>query len=129
MVKIYSLLFSAMLLASCGPSISYIGSSFSPTKTVDVYVEESAIPKDYTVVGKGYVHYFRDAVPESLQTRAVAKAKQKGADAILVKDYFLPLSQPGLTTTFRKDSSAGGVLTIAPQVASSEVVVLFLKYK
>lgn len=130
MVKIYFLVFSAILLASCGPSISYIGNSYSPTSNVDVYVDETAIPKDYTVVGKGYVHYYRSAVPESLQSRAVAKARQKGADAILVKDYFVPVTQSsGLTTTVRKDSAARSVLALAPQVSTSEVVVLFLKYK
>ena len=129
MTKIYVALLTAFALTSCGPSISYIGSTSNPTKNVDVYVEESAIPKEYTVVGKGYVRYFRNAVPESLQTKAISKARQKGADAILVKDYYVPLNNPGITTSVRKDSSGRGVLTIAPQTLSSEVIVLFLKYR
>lgn len=129
MEKIYSFLFSSLLLFSCGPTVSYIGNSYQRTDAVDVFVDESAIQKDYDIVGKGYVHFFGGKVPESIQNKAVAKAKKKGADAILVKDYYVPLSNEGLAAAVRKNNAAGRVVVAEAPKPSTEIMILFLKYK
>ncbi len=118
-----------MAFASCGPTISYLGSSYGPTQTVDVFVEENAIAKSYTVIGKGYVNYYRNGVPESLQAKAVSKAREKGADAILIKDYFIPVSTTGLGVAGLHDTVGRAMLALAPQTASSGVMIVFLKYQ
>ncbi|HEV7331207.1 MAG TPA: hypothetical protein VGN63_09220 [Flavisolibacter sp.] len=131
MTKIYLCLLSASLLSSCTPTISYLGNTYQPTKDVDVYVDESAISKEYTIMGKGYVESLIGTISEKIQKKAINKAKQKGADAVLFKDYFVPATQSQTRT--RKDSSGGITVSInnptPVQSASPEVIVFFLKYK
>ncbi len=130
MIRISTGWLLVLLFSSCAPQINYLGNTFEPTKNVDVYVDESAIARDYTVVGKGYVRTFAYSVPESIQRKAIAKARQKGADAVLFKDYFVPVTQP--VTRTKKDSTRNLTVSInTPPVQSAEpeVVVLFLKYK
>jgi hypothetical protein len=133
MTKIYIYLLSIALFTSCTPTLNYLGNSYEPTKSVDVYVDESAITKEYTIMGKGYVHFYSEAVPESIQQKAISKAKQKGADAVLFKDYFVPVAQTQSRTRTKKDSTGGVTVSISNptqvQNASPEVVVYFLKYK
>lgn len=131
MIKIYASLLLATALASCGTKINYIGNSYTATETIDVFVDESAIPKNYTIVGKGYVRSYRNK-PENIQNKAIAKARQKGADGILIKDAYIPVNTIGINTSFRTDSSGKGVLTLGnavPSPASSEFIIWFLKYK
>lgn len=133
MLKLYSLFISVLFLASCG-GVSYLGNSFNKTTHVDVYVDQGAIKKSFTIIGKGYekyVPYGRHNI-EKLQAKAVQKAKQKGADAILFQDYYLV--QPGTTinTTTRTDTLDKAVVTtgntyVGP-VLSSGRHILFLKY-
>jgi hypothetical protein len=78
-----------MLLSSCRSSLEYIGAYFPPTENVDVFVSESAIKKPYDIVGKSVVpSEFAGLRMERMQRRAIVKARQKGADAILIKNYF-----------------------------------------
>ena len=84
-------------------------------------------------MGKGYVRMgtaFNSY--ESIQKKAVAKAKQKGADAILVEDYFVLSTDSDIATTFIKDSSrsaisVGGVQA-HPSIGSG-FQILFIRYK
>ena len=82
-------------------------------------------------MGKGYVFHYGHTIPESLQKKAISKAKQKGADAVLFKDVFLPVTTA--PTRSKKDSSGGITVAITPSLpassASAEMVVFFLKYK
>ena len=131
MTKIYTAIVLIVVFSSCSPRISYLGNTFPPTEKVDVFVDESAITREYTIVGKGYVRSVSYAVPESLQRKAISKARQKGADAVLFKDYLVPVSQP--STRSKKDSTGNVTVsigaTVPVQTASPEVVVYFLKYK
>jgi hypothetical protein len=54
MLKLYFFLVVAFVLSSCGVSVNYLGNSFQKTSNVDVYVDQGAIKKSYTIVGKGY---------------------------------------------------------------------------
>jgi hypothetical protein len=79
-----------MIESSCTSSLEYIGAYFPPTKNVDVFVSESAIKKPYDIVGKSVVpNRLIGLRLEKMQSRAIVKARQKGADAILIMDYFV----------------------------------------
>ncbi len=129
MIKIYFTLLPVLAFASCASTLNYIGSSYTPTEKIDVFVDEAAIPKNYTIVGKGYVRNRTWSTPENIQTKAIAKAKQKGADAVLIKDYYVPV----VNTSVQTDSSGKGRLSIGnavvPQTSAPEFIVWFLKYK
>lgn len=128
MLKIYTLAGLSFLLSSCGFRIGYLGDSAAPTSKVDVYVDPSSIKRPYTVMGKGYVETAigSERSAEKVQAKALRKAREKGADAILFEDYFL-LPTASVATT-RIDS----VRTTATQsgtVLSSGRNILFLKYQ
>ncbi len=135
MQKIYFTLFFAILISSCGVSLNYLGNSLDKTSHVDVYVDPASIKKNYSVIGKGYekLSYFSRNGIEKLQVKAIKKAKQKGADAVLFQDYYL--IQPGMSinTTTKVDTVSKGVITIsntnASPVFSSGRNILFLKYE
>lgn len=135
MLKLHIILFAVLLFSSCGTSINYLGNSFDKTSHVDVYVEQGAIKKRYTVIGKGYEQYsiYTRNYIEKLQAKAIEKAKQKGADAILFQDYYLLQPGTAINTTTKTDTLLKGVLTIsntyAGPVISSGRNILFLKYE
>lgn len=132
MIKIYFALLPVLGFASCSPSLHYIGNSYTPTKNIDVFVDEAAIAKKYTVVGKGYARNGTWSTLENIQPKAIAKAKQKGVDAVLIKDYYIPVL-PVVNASVKTDSLSKGLLTIGntivPQESPPQFIVLFLKYQ
>jgi hypothetical protein len=124
------LLFVTVVL-SCSPKIFYSGTAYMPTRNVTVYLDESALPKNIITMGKGTVKKGTTLKPESLQAKAVAKAKEKGADAVLIRDYRLPEAHSGINGRFRRDSVSRNIRTAGKGQANvpSEIIILFLKYK
>jgi hypothetical protein len=97
-----------------------------------VFVDENAIKRSYDVVGKGYVNSNYFTKPEHVQIKAIEMGRKKGADAVLIKDYFIPVLGTGIHTTMRSDSIGKSLITtgkstVSPSV-TSEFMVLFLKY-
>lgn len=136
MLKLYSLIVAASIFSSCGVSVSYLGNAYDKTSRVDVYVDPSAIKKPYTVMGKGYEERlvgYRYSV-EKIQERAIAKAKEKGADAILFQDYYLQHAGTAYSTstTVKVDTINRTVVTSgngqSGPVVSTGRHILFLKY-
>ena len=133
MQKIYFFSSIILLFTSCSPSINYIGSSNVPTSHIDVYVNEAAIKKNYDIVGKGYVYgitFSKGA--EKIQKKAIEKAMKKGADAVLIEDYFVPNTGTLINTTMRSDSLNKSLITSGNTTVQSTGFsgfnIYFLKY-
>jgi hypothetical protein len=134
MIRFYTLL--SLALSSCGSHLNYLGSSYSPTKNVDVYVDASAIKHPYTIVGKGYMEYgvggYSKSSIEKMQAKAIQKAKSKGADAILFQDYYFKDNGASMQTVTKADSVGKSLLSVQTgninPVISSRTDILFLKY-
>ena len=128
MLKHYFCSLLILLFLSC-TKINYVGNSYDPTNNIEVFVDEGAIKRKYDVVGKGYVQN-TTTTPEKIQIKAIEIAKQRGADAILIKDYLVPYT--GVNTRVRTDTLEKAVInvgnTIVRHGSSPEFVVLFLKY-
>jgi hypothetical protein len=134
MKKIYAIFFLAVVLVSC-TRLNYLGSSFPPSKNVDVYVDPASIARPYKVVGRGFFESKFHSLKgiEKMQALAIAKAKQKGADAILFDSYHIIQDGAKLHSLSTTDSIGKGVVTtrhtaIGP-IVSSGTDVLFLKYE
>ena len=135
MNKIYLVTSFIFTLLSCGTKVNYLGSSATPTQNVDVFVDASAIKKQYTIIGKGYVEYAIGSTRgkiERMQAKAIEKAKQKRADAILFQDYYITENGADVFRVSSTDSSGKVVPTaknasVRP-VVSSQQDILFLKY-
>ena len=133
MFKIYIPLF-IILLTSCTTKIRYIGKSFSPTKQVEVYVTEQSIKRPFEYIGRGYVGGFGVQNNQNkIQQKAEKLGREKGADAVLITDYYI-LNTEGahITSTYRTDSIAPGMVTTGNTFVSPAAVngynILFLKY-
>jgi hypothetical protein len=120
------------VFSSCGFRIGYLGNSSAPTEKVDVFVDPSSIKKPYSVMGKGFVEaapFSRNSI-EKIQNKAIKKARQKGADAILFEDYYLIQNGTTINNTTRIDTVhnvSTSQTTVSPVVSSGRNI-LFLKY-
>ena len=96
-----------LLVIGCA-GVNYLGKSFDPTTTVDVYFSKEEVEKEYTVMGHalGTGTWVSNS---KIQERLVEEAKRKGADAILI-------------TGLGKDEDDLGI--VEDQINAS-----FLKYK
>ena len=136
MIRFYPLFFF-VVLSSCGSHLNYLGSSYSPTKNVDVYVDASAIKHPYTIIGKGYMEYGAGVYSKSridkLQAKAIEKAKAKGADAVLFQDYYFKENGASVQTVTKADSVGKSLVSVQTgnisPVISSRTEILFLKYE
>ena len=134
MVKYYTLLL--ILFSSCGSRLNYLGSSYSPSRNVDVYVDASSIKRPYTIIGKGYMEYgygfYGKSKIERMQEKAIRKAREKGADAILFNDYYIKEDGASIHSVTKTDSVGKGLVTVQSgsvgPVISSRRDILFLKY-
>jgi hypothetical protein len=126
------------LSASCAApvhtlsNLDYLGNSFAATDSVTVFVDPAAIEKPYTVIGKGYVRSGTlGSVPiRYLQAEAIEKAKQHGANAVLILENFTP---GGLNAVTKTDSTGREVVTVQSnsyaRYGQQRFAIHFLKYK
>jgi hypothetical protein len=134
MYKCYTLLALAFL-SSCGTKINYLGKTSAATQSVDVYVDAAAIKRPYSIIGKGYVAgiSYSKSIVEKIQKKAIQKAKEKGADAILFRDYYIMQDGGAVYSITGSDSTGHGMAGIrnatAAPVVSSQRDILFLKYE
>ena len=64
-------------------SVSYVGESFEPTTTVDLYFSKESVEKEYTVIGHALgSSFFRSN--DTIQKKLIEEAKHKGANAVLI---------------------------------------------
>ena len=133
MYKIYTPLLS-ILLFSCSSKIRYIGKAFPSTKNIEVFVTKQSIKQPYEYIGKGYIRgYLLYRNPNKIQEKAEKLGLEKGADAVLITDYYIPDSGgTSINSIYKTDSIARGIVTVAnttigPTTASS-YTIFYLKY-
>jgi hypothetical protein len=137
MFKCYTILL--IVFCSCGSHLNYLGSSYTPSRNVDVYVDASAIKKAYTVIGKGFMEYgymswsaYGKSRIEKMQKKAVEKARAKGADAVLFQDYLIKKEGTRIQSISTTDSVGKGLVTVETgtigPIISSGTNIWFLKY-
>lgn len=133
MYKIYILIFSVLII-SCSPKIHYIGKSLPPTNYIEVFVSEQSIKVPFEYIGKGYIGGYGFYMnQDKIQKKAEQLGREKGADAVLIIDYYIPnTGGTNITSVFRTDSLGRGIVTtentsIRP-TTSSGYNILFLKY-
>lgn len=133
MKQLYYVFILSLLLSSCySAQVHYMGSSYQPTKKIDVYVDASAIKKPYTVIGKGYTNTIYERALERVQDNAIAKAREKGADAVLFNEVYIVGDGSTISGTSKADSIGKSLVTVSQTyvkpVVSSRREILFLKY-
>ena len=81
--KLSSVFILVTLLAVGCASVNYVGKSFDPTTSVDVYFSKEEIKKEYTVIGQA-IGSGVWASNDKIEKKLIEEAKRKGADAILI---------------------------------------------
>jgi hypothetical protein len=100
----------------------------------DFFVDEKTIERPYKIIGKGYSERFTLFPVELLQKKAIEKAKAKGADAVLIQDYFVQTAVANVSSVYRTDSAGRGSVTAGSSTLSNGsslntgFIILFLKY-
>ncbi|MCY7309372.1 MAG: hypothetical protein LH619_01215 [Chitinophagaceae bacterium] len=132
MYKIY-FPFISILLISCSTKIRYIGKSLPPTKNVEVFIAEKSIKSHFDLIGKGYLSKFGLSSPDKIQKKAEKLAREKGADAVLITDYYITNTEEvNISSIYRTDTTNHGIITtgnttVKPSIATG-YNILFLKY-
>jgi hypothetical protein len=133
MYKIYPLVL-IISFSSCLAKINYLGNSYAPTSEPDFFVDERNIERPYKIVGKGYPEGYGSLLLEKLQRKAIQIAKDKGADAVLIQDYYVLQTLATVNSTYHSDSLGRGVITTGNPVfangdyENTRFLILFLKY-
>ena len=125
--------FLSIFLFSCSAKIHYVGQASGTTKKVDVYINESSIKRNYDLLGQGYLNVWAaHSKPDKIQKLAEETARKKGADAVIITDYFIANTGQSINNNYRTDSLDKGVITtenttIHP-IYSSGFRIIFVKY-
>jgi hypothetical protein len=134
MKKIYFLSLIAASLLSCTSQIRYVGQSFNPTSRIDVFVTDQSIKRPFEYIGKGYIGGIgMHNNQERIQKQAEKLGKEKGADAVLIMDYYAPdTGGTDIISASRTDSVGRGTVTtrhttISP-TASRGYHIMYIKY-
>lgn len=84
--RIGSILLGAILLGGC-VSVDYVGKSYPPTASVDLYMSVADVKRPYEVIGDARAQV--EALPftspaEQLQTKLLEEARSRGANGVIL---------------------------------------------
>ena len=128
-----SLLALLVLFVAACAKIDYIGQSYPPTTQVDLYFSEQDIREDYQVMGHVIAQAHQGISIENLQKKLEAKAREEGADGIVIHGF--DRIQTGETTTYneeiRREEKKRSVAAITVTSAEEErqIRAIFIKYE
>lgn len=125
---------AAVVLTACGVSVSYVGKSYTPVESVDLWFDWYDVPCDYETMG----HI--DATPgmftsiEDAQAAIEQRAREAGADAVVFEGVRRNASAPEYKTTETSKEHIDGsttrtMTTTTEQAVSHTLMATFIKYR
>jgi methylmalonyl-CoA mutase cobalamin-binding subunit len=115
------LLILALFVIACAERVDYIGNSYAPTTNVELFFSEDDIKEEYVEMGRAIAHAGTNVSSEELLEDLREKARERGADAILVHNF--GLVEVGDTTRWDENQSSTRV------VEERQIEATFIKYK
>ncbi len=136
MTRILAISCAAVLAAGCA-TVDYVGQSYSPTTHVDIFFSEADVPHPYVVMGKVLASGDQFTSAERLNRALIARAREKGADAVIVLDVSrTPMSDAQQIVETTTVSGSGDEKTIEKKrevestaALHNEIRATFIKYK
>ena len=113
--------------------IDYIGQSYQPTTHVDLYFSQDDIRADYQVMGHVIAQAGTGISIENLQKQLEAKAREKGADGIVIHGF--DRIQRGETTTYNEETKREekkrsiAAITVTSADEERQIKAIFIKYE
>jgi hypothetical protein len=126
------LVLSVLFVAACA-KIDYIGQSYPPTTHVDLYFSDADIREDYQVMGHVIAQANEGISIENLQKQLEAKAREKGADGIVIHGF--DRIQTGETTVYNEETNRGRkkrsttAITTTNAEEGRQIKAIFIKYE
>lgn len=128
----FSFLLTVIVLASC-TKIDYVGESYPATNQVDIYLSVESVEREYTIMGHMLATADDMVSASKMQDKMVKKAKEKGADGIIIlglERYQSGERTSWSETTKEKDGktrTSGSSSTSADE--KKEIKATLIKYK
>ena len=98
------LLIIAICLSAC-TKIDYIGEEYPPTTHVDLFFDMNDVTREHKVMGNLIATADDGVSSEKMQKKIMEKARQKGADAVVIMGF--DKYQSGETTSYRETTEEG----------------------
>ena len=122
----------ALFLTAC-TKIDYVGQEYPPTTHVDLYFSLDDIEKEYEVMGHLVATADEMVSAEKMQEDMLKKAREKGADAIVILGLERYAAGGSSTYTETRSKEKNKETTIGKTTTSSEekkeIRATLLKYK
>ena len=121
-----------LFVAACA-KVDYIGQSYPPTTHVDLYFSEEDIRENYRTMGHVIAQANEGISIERLQKKLEAKAREEGADGIVI--YGFDRIQTGETTTYNEETKQEekrrsiAAITITSADEERQIKAIFIKYE
>lgn len=121
-------------LISCGISSTYIGKSYAPTTSVDVFLDPYDVPHEYEIMGRIEAEESLFGSIEQTQQKVEEIARKKGADALILEGVIEKTSNPQTKTTVdtTKDVNGNESQTITTSQSINKwksIRATFIKYR
>ena len=126
------LVLSVLFVAACA-KIDYIGQSYPPTTHVDLYFSDADIREDYQVMGHVIAQANEGISIENLQKQLEAKAREKGADGIVIHGF--DRIKTGETTVYNEETNRSikkrrtTAITTTNAEEGRQIKAIFIKYE
>lgn len=109
-VRFAAIVLSAVVGAGC-VSVDYVGKSYPPTSSVDLYMSAADVKRPYEVIGDARAQV--EALPfsspaQQLQTKLVEEAKGRGANGVILGSLSSRQVSSTSTTTGQAKSKKKG---------------------
>lgn len=128
------LLFLAPLIfAVACTNIKYIGDSYPPTISVDVYFSENDVERDYKVMGHLNASAAEFVSVDKMVEDIKKKAMEKGADGIIIlgleEDVVSESTNYSSTTETKGNKTTESAQTTTSTSKENKIKATFIKYK
>ena len=128
---------AALLLAAGCTKIDYVGKEFSPTVDVDIFFALDDVEREYDVMGHVTATADDMVSAEEMQKEILKKAREKGADAVVILGLgrFTASTPATWSETTQSEKTKTGTKTTTTGTSSSgteekkEIRATFLKYR
>lgn len=128
--SLLSILVFGFVITGC-MTVDYVGSTYPATTQVDLFFDEADVTHPYTVMGEmrveGDNHLFMRS--EKMQRKLIEKARERGADAILVAPVAIRVTGETEHTTGSEEGDNWSSSTTATAQEVKELRGLLIKYK
>ncbi len=130
------LVVTVLCIAGCA-TIDYVGKEYPPTTQVDIFFALEDVERDYEVMGHLIATGNELVSAEKMQEQMLEKAREKGADAVVILGFerYISGESSKYTETIEmkeKDDGTKEVTTAETKTSSEEtkeVKATLLKYK